>query len=50
MNRLSLVTRAVRLGDAETLVPHLSGMTHSTYVASATNSSTFPSGWNHFQI
>jgi methionine-gamma-lyase len=50
MNRLSLVTRAVSLGDAETLVQHPSSMTHSTYVASATDSSAFPSGWNHFQI
>jgi methionine-gamma-lyase len=31
MNRLSLVTRAVSLGDAETLVQHPASMTHSTY-------------------
>jgi methionine-gamma-lyase len=31
MNRLTLVTRAVSLGDAETLVQHPASMTHSTY-------------------
>jgi methionine-gamma-lyase len=31
MNRLSLATRAVSLGDAETLVQHPASMTHSTY-------------------
>lgn len=31
MNRLELVTRAVSLGDAETLVQHPASMTHSTY-------------------
>lgn len=31
MNRLALVTRAVSLGDAETLVQHPASMTHSTY-------------------
>ncbi len=31
MNRLRLVTRAVSLGDAETLVQHPASMTHSTY-------------------
>lgn len=33
MNRLALVTRAVSLGDAETLVQHPASMTHSTYGA-----------------
>lgn len=33
MNRLALVTRAVSLGDAETLVQHPASMTHSTYSA-----------------
>jgi methionine-gamma-lyase len=33
MNRLGLVTRAVSLGDAETLVQHPASMTHSTYTA-----------------
>ena len=33
MNRLKLVTRAVSLGDAETLVQHPASMTHSTYTA-----------------
>ncbi|MDZ4735029.1 MAG: methionine gamma-lyase [Rhodospirillaceae bacterium] len=33
MNRLELVTRAVSLGDAETLVQHPASMTHSTYSA-----------------
>ena len=31
MNRLRLVTRAVSLGDAETLVQHPATMTHATY-------------------
>ena len=31
MNRLNLVTRAVSLGDAETLVQHPASMTHATY-------------------
>lgn len=31
MNRLKLVTRAVSLGDAETLVQHPASMTHATY-------------------
>lgn len=31
MNRLSMVRRAVSLGDAETLIQHPASMTHSTY-------------------
>ncbi len=31
MNALRLVTRAVSLGDAETLAQHPASMTHSTY-------------------
>jgi methionine-gamma-lyase len=31
MNRLELISRAVSLGDAETLVQHPASMTHSTY-------------------
>ena len=31
MNKLKLITRAVSLGDAETLVQHPASMTHSTY-------------------
>jgi len=31
MNRLALITRAVSLGDAETLVQHPASMTHSPY-------------------
>jgi methionine-gamma-lyase len=31
MNCLSLITRAVRLGDAETLIEHPANMTHSFY-------------------
>jgi cystathionine beta-lyase/cystathionine gamma-synthase len=31
MNRLALVTRAVSLGDAKTLVQHPASMTHSPY-------------------
>ena len=31
MNRLQLISRAVSLGDAETLVQHPASMTHSTY-------------------
>ncbi len=33
MNRLSLVSRAVSLGDAESLVQHPATMTHATYSA-----------------
>ncbi|QEX22126.1 methionine gamma-lyase [Hypericibacter adhaerens] len=33
MNRLELITRAVSLGDAETLIQHPASMTHSTYSA-----------------
>ena len=33
MDALRLVTRAVSLGDAETLVQHPASMTHSTYSA-----------------
>lgn len=33
MNRLALASRAVSLGDAETLVQHPASMTHSTYTA-----------------
>jgi methionine-gamma-lyase len=31
MNKLQMITRAVSLGDAETLVQHPASMTHSTY-------------------
>lgn len=31
MNRLSMIQRAVSLGDAETLIQHPASMTHSTY-------------------
>jgi len=31
MNKLSLIQRAVSLGDAETLIQHPASMTHSTY-------------------
>ena len=31
MNRLTLIRRAVSLGDAETLIQHPASMTHSTY-------------------
>jgi methionine-gamma-lyase len=31
MNRLELISRAVSLGDAESLVQHPASMTHSTY-------------------
>lgn len=33
MNRLSMIKRAVSLGDAETLCQHPASMTHSTYTA-----------------
>jgi len=33
MNRLSMIARAVSLGDAETLIQHPASMTHSTYTA-----------------
>lgn len=31
MNKLNMITRAVSLGDAETLIQHPASMTHSTY-------------------
>ena len=31
MNRLTMIQRAVSLGDAETLIQHPASMTHSTY-------------------
>jgi methionine-gamma-lyase len=31
MNKLKMITRAVSLGDAETLIQHPASMTHSTY-------------------
>ena len=31
MNALSMIQRAVSLGDAETLIQHPASMTHSTY-------------------
>jgi methionine-gamma-lyase len=33
MNGLNMITRAVSLGDAETLIQHPASMTHSTYTA-----------------
>lgn len=33
MNRLTLIRRAVSLGDAETLIQHPASMTHSTYTS-----------------
>ncbi|MCA1300510.1 methionine gamma-lyase [Stappia indica] len=33
LNRLTLIKRAVSLGDAETLIQHPASMTHSTYTA-----------------
>lgn len=33
MNRLTMIQRAVSLGDAETLIQHPASMTHSTYTA-----------------
>lgn len=33
MNRLTLIARAVSLGDAESLIQHPASMTHSTYTA-----------------
>jgi methionine-gamma-lyase len=31
MNKLTMIQRAVSLGDAETLIQHPASMTHSTY-------------------
>ena len=33
MNRLTMIGRAVSLGDAESLIQHPASMTHSTYTA-----------------
>jgi methionine-gamma-lyase len=35
-NCISLITRAVRLGDAETLIQHPTNMTHSFYTEART--------------
>ncbi|OYU86098.1 MAG: methionine gamma-lyase [Bradyrhizobiaceae bacterium PARB1] len=44
MDATSLVTRAVSLGDAETLVQHPASMTHSTYSAEERNRHGFTDG------
>lgn len=44
LNSMSLCTRAVSLGDAETLVEHPASMTHSTYTAEELAASNIPEG------
>lgn len=44
MNRLSLIQRAVSLGDAETLVQHPASMTHSTYTPEERAAHGIPEG------
>ena len=44
VNSLHLVTVAVSLGDAETLIEHAASMTHSTYTAEELEASGIPAG------
>ena len=44
VNALKLITVAVSLGDAETLVEHPASMTHSTYTAEELEASGIPAG------
>ncbi|ADP72349.1 methionine gamma-lyase [Rhodomicrobium vannielii ATCC 17100] len=44
MNAVQLATRAVSLGDAETLVQHPASMTHATYTAEERNKHGFTDG------
>ena len=50
MNRLELVSRAVSLGDAETLVQHPASMTHSAYTAEERRSHGINDGLIRFSI
>ena len=44
VNALKLITVAVSLGDAETLIEHPASMTHSTYTAEELEASGIPAG------
>ncbi len=44
MNALNLITRAVSLGDAETLAQHPASMTHSTYTPEERAAALIPDG------
>ena len=44
VNALKLITVAVSLGDAETLIEHPASMTHSTYSAEELEASGIPAG------
>ena len=50
INRLALVTRAVSLGDAESLVQHPASMTHSAYTAEERRSHGISDGLIRFSI
>jgi len=50
MNRLALVTRAVSLGDAETLVQHPASMTHSSYTPEERQKHRISDGLIRFSI
>jgi len=50
MNRLALVTRAVSLGDAESLVQHPASMTHSAYSEEERRSHGISDGLIRFSI
>jgi methionine-gamma-lyase len=45
MDALQLVTRAVSLGDAETLAQHPASMTHSTYTPEQRAAHGISEGW-----
>ena len=44
MDAVQLATRAVSLGDAETLVQHPASMTHATYAPEERPSTALPTG------
>ena len=44
VNAMKLITVAVSLGDAETLIEHPASMTHSTYTAEELEASGIPAG------
>ena len=44
VNSLKMITVAVSLGDAETLIEHPASMTHSTYTAEELEASGIPAG------
>jgi methionine-gamma-lyase len=50
MNALQLITRAVSLGDAESLAQHPASMTHSFYTRTERKEQSRPKGSESFDI